>query len=206
MTPARRLVAENARRTPVPRWVRRVFAATTLTGAVVALLVFALLYREADHGHLSVEAAVVLLLGSYALITTGGMALFMRIALPPVYAQTEELERTLARQLEVNRRQQDFLVHVHHELRTPVTVVLGATQLLASYGDELPHDQRTQLREAAARNAHALSALVEDLTASVDEALPGLAADGAVDNWSSTRTRRRVGVTGTGPMGAVDTP
>lgn len=99
---------------------------------------------------------MILLLAAYLAITTAGIALFMKIALPPVHAQSEELGRTLA-----------------------------------------------QLREAAVRNAQSLGALVEDLTAGVDEALPGL-ADGAVDNWSSTRTRRRVRLTGTGPMGVID--
>lgn len=114
----------------------------------------------------------------------------LKVALPVITAQTAALEETSAHQVEVNRRQHDVLIHVHHELRTPVTVVVGATQTLHVHGDALEEVQRHRLREVAARNAKVLTDLVEDLTNGVDQALPGLSADGHVDNWSSTRQRR----------------
>lgn len=204
MKAARRPITEVSQRIHVPTWVRRVFTGITVTGVLGAILVFAVLYREAGHGQLTVDAAAALFVVSYLAITTVGVALFMKLALPPVYAQADELERTLAQQLEINRRQRDFLEHLHHELRTPVTVVVGATQLLAAHRDGLSPDQVDQLREAAARNAAVLGALVEDLMAGVDEALPGLTADGHVNNWSSARSARRVRITDTGPMGGTD--
>lgn len=164
-----------------------VFAGITTAGVAAAVGVFAFLYRLADRGEISVEAAVALLLALYLGLSVLGIVAFLRLAIPPVTAQTRALEETLARQIEVNRRQTDFLVHLHHELRTPVTVVLGTTTLLASRGDDLPALQRNELREAAARNARVLGRLVEDLTLGVDEALPGLAAGVNADNWSSPR-------------------
>lgn len=189
MTPTRRL-NETAEKTPVPRRVFGVFATITVASVVGMVALFAVLYREADHGHLTIPAAVALLVGSYLVTSLAGMAAFIKLALPPVAEQTQRLERALDVQVEVNRRQHDFLTHVHHELRTPATIVLGATQLLMARGEEMPTDQRSQLREAAYRNAEALTQLVEDLTRGVDQALPGMTFDGHVDNWSSTKARR----------------
>lgn len=166
------------------------FAFITFASVVAMVVVFTVLYREADHGHLTVPAAVALLAILYVATAAAGMAVFMKTALPPVTAQTAELERALEEQLDLNRRQHDFLIHVHHELRTPATIVLGATQLLMTRGDEIPTEQRFKLREAAYRNAEALTHLVEDLTRGVDEALPGMSSDGDVNNWSSTKARR----------------
>lgn len=190
MPTAPRLLSRPAEGIPVPRWVRRVFLVMSISGVTLLIAVSWFLYREVDHGHLSVDTAGAFLAAAFLVLVGAGIAVFMKVALPPVYEQTRQLERTLEQQLEVNRRQRDFLVHVHHELRTPVTIVLGATQLLAAHGDGLAREQRLQLREMAARNAEALSTLVDDLTAGVDEALPGLAFHGDVDNWSSTRSPR----------------
>lgn len=133
---------------------------------------------------------MALFLMSYVGIVAFGMWLFKKVGLPPVTPQTRQLEKTLDHQLEVNRRQTDFLIHVRHELRTPVTVALGTTQILWKHGDDLDHDSRQALREAAYRNAKSLGQLVEDLTVGVDEALPGLASTERVDNWSSQGSRR----------------
>lgn len=100
-------------------------------------------------------------------------------------------QQALRARAEVSRRQRDFLTHVHHELRTPVTVVYGTIELLFQHGDRLDQHTQDRLRDAAYRNAKSLSRLVEDLTAGVDEALPGLASTQDVDNWSSSDGQRR---------------
>lgn len=92
---------------------------------------------------------------------------------------------------EINRRQRDFLTHVHHELRTPVTVVFGTLELIAARGDDLCPADLDRLRDAAYRNAEVLSHLVEDLTGEVDQALPGLALAEDVNGWSSRPRRMR---------------
>lgn len=192
MSPSRRL-NERANRTAVPRWVFGVFFGITVASVGGMFLMFALLYREADHGRLTIPVAAALLALVYVATAAAGLALFTKVALPPVVAQTRIVEQALDQQLEANRRQHDFLVHIHHELRTPVTIVLGATQTLASHGDELSPEQRFKLRDAAYRNAEALSHLVEDLTLGVEAALPGMSFAGHVDNWSSTKARRMAG-------------
>lgn len=103
---------------------------------------------------------------------------------------------TAARQLETakargetDRRQRDFLTHVHHELRTPVTAVYGCLELLAKHGEALDPTRRVQLQDVAYRHAVSLSQLVEDLTAEVDRALPGLALTDDINAWSSPPRR-----------------
>ena len=59
----------------------------------------------------------------------------------------------------------DFAVAVTHELRTPVTTILGATEvLLDEDAGELTADQR-RLLESLERNGHRLASLVDDLVA-----------------------------------------
>ncbi len=64
-----------------------------------------------------------------------------------------------------------FLGSISHELRTPITVVQGSLQMLASKGDELSADARTDLANRAYEKSRRLSALVQgllDLNASAE--------------------------------------
>lgn len=182
---ARHVVADRAQRTPVPRWVLGAFTVVSAAGILAGLFTFAFLYREAEHGHLTVEVAATLFVVSQLAMGMAGIWLFRTVALPPVVAQTFRLQEMLDQQQEINRRQRDFLVHVHHELRTPVTVLYGAMELLRDHGDGLEAEQRARLRAAAYRNAETLTHLVEDLTTGVDEALPGLSLVQDANSWSS---------------------
>lgn len=190
MTQAMVPLTENDRIAAVPRWVFAVFVAIVLGVAATDVTVLAVLHREAEHGHVTPAVVAALHAGSYVVLVGLSVWVFRRVAIPRVTAQTRELAAALEHQLELNRRQHDFLVHVHHELRTPVTIILGATKVLAAHGEELDADSRWKLRDAAARNAEALSHLVDDLTRGVDEALPGMASTEHADNWSSTKARR----------------
>lgn len=79
-------------------------------------------------------------------------------------AQVEaEVERESARSIraELERQRDDFLATTSHELRTPITSIVGYTELLADSG-AVPESKRTWLA-VIDRNAHRLSELVEDL-------------------------------------------
>lgn len=56
-----------------------------------------------------------------------------------------------------------FLGTASHELRTPVTAIVGFAQLLNQGWDGFTDEQRREYTERIARNAHALDRLVQDL-------------------------------------------
>jgi two-component system phosphate regulon sensor histidine kinase PhoR len=79
-------------------------------------------------------------------------------------AQVEaEVERESARTIraELERQRDDFLATTSHELRTPITSIVGYTELLAE-SDAVPASKRGWL-DVIDRNAHRLAELVEDL-------------------------------------------
>ena len=66
---------------------------------------------------------------------------------------------TRTRRLEAVRR--DFVANVSHELKTPITVIGGFAETLAT--DEPPPEQRRQFVEAIRSNARRMQRLVDDL-------------------------------------------
>jgi signal transduction histidine kinase len=69
------------------------------------------------------------------------------------------LDLTERRRLEAVRR--DFVANVSHELKTPLTVIGGFAETLAS--DDVPEVQRTQFVEAIRSNAERMRRIVDDL-------------------------------------------
>lgn len=79
-------------------------------------------------------------------------------------AQVEaEVEAESARSIraELERQRDDFLATTSHELRTPITSIVGYAELLSESG-AVPEDKRVWL-DVIDRNAHRLAELVEDL-------------------------------------------
>ena len=73
---------------------------------------------------------------------------------------------------EMERIKADLVAVIGHELRTPITIVKGATRTLAKRADRLDADTWSTTMEAVDRNVERLERLVEDLlfVASVNEA------------------------------------
>ncbi len=88
-------------------------------------------------------------------VTEGARATEVRIA------AEQERAWALATQLELERRQVDFVATASHELRTPITSVTGYLELIEEAG-ELPEQSQDWLT-VASRNAHRLQELIEDL-------------------------------------------
>jgi signal transduction histidine kinase len=75
-----------------------------------------------------------------------------------------ERERDAALELEMtNRSIREFVAVASHDLRTPIAVVKGYASLLATSGDSLAPDERTQHSEAILRQADHLATIVNDL-------------------------------------------
>ena len=83
-----------------------------------------------------------------------------------------ELRRTLARQRQLDQLKNDFVGMIAHDLRSPITVIAGFTELLARDWQILAEADRNKFLSLIAGNVHNLSRLVDDVleVAEVDSA------------------------------------
>ena len=87
-------------------------------------------------------------------------------ALEREHRRMEELERAHEALVERSARRQEQIARLGHELRTPVTVILGMAQTLAKYG--APVEQQEELLERLSARAGDLVRLVERFELAVD--------------------------------------
>lgn len=75
----------------------------------------------------------------------------------------EQQQEAVGRLQQVDELKTVFLGTASHELRTPVTAIVGFARLLTEGWDGFTDDERRQYTERISRNAHALDRLVQDL-------------------------------------------
>ena len=83
--------------------------------------------------------------------------------------RTRELEAAREALVERTARRHDLVARLSHELRTPMTVILGVAQTLSK--GHVPTDQHRELLERLAARAQDLARLVERFEVTVDAAL-----------------------------------
>lgn len=106
--------------------------------------------------------ALVVLVVSRQLLTLLENLSLARNLEEKVQARTAELERAVRQLAEAKRLQDAFVANASHELRTPVTTMVGAASTLLRPEIGLGEDAR-ELAEMARRGAIQMSRLVEDL-------------------------------------------
>lgn len=79
-----------------------------------------------------------------------------------VAARTEQLVETNNQLIEADQARSEFLAYLSHEVRTPLTTVIGFASMLHDTADGLSEDQRKQLSTIEKNAAHILG-LLEDL-------------------------------------------
>ncbi len=92
-------------------------------------------------------------------------------------ARSFEHERETVEQLEeLDRLKSDFVATVSHELKTPLTAIIGAAKTVSKRGSQMERDQQLVFMEMIERQGARLLRLVEDvLTASkIESGLPKL--------------------------------
>jgi signal transduction histidine kinase len=92
-------------------------------------------------------------------------------------ARIFESERhTVARLEELDRLKNDFVATVSHELKTPLTAIIGSAQTLNRRKDRMTPEQQSNLVEMIERQGNRLLRLVDDVltTARIESRLPRL--------------------------------
>ena len=148
-------------------------------------------------------SALVLGLGpAVAVIATGRWELTPLLLLPvaAIYlaarraaGAARELEVSRAERARVEAGAEALLATVSHELRAPITVILGSLDTLATRDGTLPPEQRHELVAMAARQGERLKRLVDQLleAARLEQAEPGAEHDAVIDAVKVAREAER---------------
>lgn len=83
-----------------------------------------------------------------------------------VDARTRELEEKNAQLARLMQEKETFLAGVSHEVRSPLTAMIGFIELVNESGEALDSSERTEMLETVSRQADDVLNLIEDLLAS----------------------------------------
>jgi PAS domain S-box-containing protein len=75
----------------------------------------------------------------------------------------QELHRALAEEQELNRLKSNFISMVTHEIRTPLALILGSSEILSRYLDRLAPEKRAGHLRTIDSAVQRMSALLEDV-------------------------------------------
>ncbi|MEA2435357.1 MAG: hypothetical protein QOG54_2814 [Actinomycetota bacterium] len=86
----------------------------------------------------------------------------------------EQERETVHRLEELDRLKSDFVATVSHELKTPLTAIIGSATTLSRRGDRMNEEQRTSFVEMIERQGIRLLRLVEDIltSAQIESGMP----------------------------------
>lgn len=121
-----------------------------LTGVALTLLVSGLLYAFARSRRLAVALAM-------------GMTETLRSRERELEESHSRLDSANRKLQELNQAMKDFVATAAHDLRSPLTAVLGFSVTLLKSWESVPEDQRRQYLEGIERQSRRMSTLIDDL-------------------------------------------
>ena len=77
--------------------------------------------------------------------------------------RTAQLNVALAEEKELNRLKSNFISMVTHEIRTPLALILGSSEILSRYLDRLAPEKRAEHLKTIDSSVHRMSGLLEDV-------------------------------------------
>lgn len=80
-----------------------------------------------------------------------------------VAQRTEQLNVALAEEKELNRLKSNFISMVTHEIRTPLALILGSSEILSRYLDRLAPEKRAEHLKTIDSSVQRMSSLLEDV-------------------------------------------
>jgi signal transduction histidine kinase len=116
-----------------------------------------------QEGRLLVEASVFTpYFGREEIMYMGALAGLIDLALARSRLSAQE-RIVLAELQSANETMRDFVAIASHDLRTPISVIRGFADVLASDGGSISHEERRSYLDAIGRQSDHLARLVEDL-------------------------------------------
>lgn len=143
-------------------WTVSLFVVTAITVAIAVLALGGdVLPEELQLENLSSWIVVVLI---------GGLAIAFLIYVLDKERSLREISRMLieerekiSRLEEMDRLKSDFVATVSHELKTPLTAIIGAAKTVGTRGDRMNEEQHARFMEMIQRQGTRLLRLVEDV-------------------------------------------
>ena len=135
----------------VPQWI-------VLTGGIGLSLLLYFLFVTQARLRLEAELANERILQHDAEILALNRDLEEKIT-----ARTAELNVALAEEKELNRLKSNFISMVTHEIRTPLALILGSSEILSRYLDRLAPEKRAEHLKTIDSAVQRMSALLEDV-------------------------------------------
>ena len=77
--------------------------------------------------------------------------------------RNQELERAYHLKVEANRRKMDFVREMFHQIRTPLNIINGFTQVLSSSRHDLTDDELADITARMMQSTADLSRIVKNL-------------------------------------------
>jgi signal transduction histidine kinase len=90
-----------------------------------------------------------------------GLSALPLLGLTMLAGRVGQAEASLAAEREVLRQQRFFTQSVSHEFRTPLGIILSATELLETYSDKLSPKRRSELLGEIKYNTHHMTEMIE---------------------------------------------
>ncbi len=134
-----------------PQWI-------VLAGGTALSLLLYFLFATQARLRLDAELSQEKVLQREAEITALNRDLEEKIA-----ARTAELHEALAEEKELNRLKGNFISMVTHEIRTPLALILGSSEILSRYLDRLVPEKRAEHLKTIDSSVHRMSGLLEDV-------------------------------------------
>ena len=74
-----------------------------------------------------------------------------------------ELQRTLAREMELSQLKSNFVSMVSHEFRTPLGIIQSSAELLRDFHEKMPPAERHEQLESISRNTRRMAGMMEEV-------------------------------------------
>jgi len=137
--------------TNAPQWI------VLIGGTALSLLMFSLFSAQS---RLRREAEMA---NEKILVRDAEITALNRDLEAKITARTAELNVALAEEKELNRLKGNFISMVTHEIRTPLALILGSSEILSRYLERLAPEKRTEHLRTIDAAVQRMSELLEDV-------------------------------------------
>jgi len=121
--------------------------------------------RERECGFRNRRGRVTTMMASGVVVAFNGVdhLLAMLVDISHRKQVEAELQRTLAREIELSRLKSNFVSMVSHEFRTPLGIIQSSAELLRDFHPKMLPEERNEQLESIARNTRRMAGMMEEI-------------------------------------------